>query len=116
MIYKGQCHCGEVAFEVDGELSAVVSCNCSICSRKGALLWAVPRKSLGLLTPESNAGSYLFNQRRIAHRFCRTCGLHPFAEDVGEAEDRSAYINVRCLENADPASLDIIEFDGRNVL
>lgn len=42
MIYKGSCHCGKIAFEVDGELTGAMACNCSICSRKGALMWFVP--------------------------------------------------------------------------
>jgi hypothetical protein len=49
LLYKGSCHCGNIAFEVEGELAQTVSCNCSICSRKGALLWAVPRDKLRLL-------------------------------------------------------------------
>src|SRR5215467_183829 len=54
MKYKGSCHCGNIAFEVDGELSEVVTCNCSICQRKGALHWAVSRDKLHLLTkPEA---------------------------------------------------------------
>lgn len=36
MLYKGSCRCGKVAFEVEGELSGAISCDCSICSRKGA--------------------------------------------------------------------------------
>ena len=35
MVYQGSCHCGAVAFEVDGELKQVTDCNCSICSRCG---------------------------------------------------------------------------------
>ena len=38
MRYKGSCHCGQIAFEVEGELDTALSCNCSICARKGALL------------------------------------------------------------------------------
>ena len=45
MKYKGSCHCGGIAFEVEGDdLNEVMSCNCSICSRKGSLLWFVPRE------------------------------------------------------------------------
>ncbi|HXE36967.1 MAG TPA: GFA family protein, partial [Azonexus sp.] len=33
MIYKGSCHCGRVAYEVEGEIKGAVACNCSICSR-----------------------------------------------------------------------------------
>lgn len=37
MKYRGSCHCGAVAFEVEGEIQSVLSCNCSICRRKGSL-------------------------------------------------------------------------------
>jgi hypothetical protein len=35
MLHKGSCHCGKVAFEVEGEFADAVACNCSICARKG---------------------------------------------------------------------------------
>ena len=38
MQYKGSCHCGKVAFEVEGDVTYAMACNCSICSRKGSLL------------------------------------------------------------------------------
>jgi uracil-DNA glycosylase len=42
MKYHGSCHCGGIAFDVEGELSQAMACNCSICARKGALMWFVP--------------------------------------------------------------------------
>jgi hypothetical protein len=30
MNYKGGCHCGKVAFEVEGELKQVMECNSSL--------------------------------------------------------------------------------------
>lgn len=118
MPYKGSCHCGRIAFEVEGVPEAALACNCSICSRKGALLWAVPRETLRLLTPEDAMSGYTFNRHAIVHRFCKTCGLHPFAEDAdaedgGDADGRSAYINLRCLEGFDPGAIEVVEFDGR---
>ena len=58
MLYKGSCHCGKIAFELDGEIAGAVACNCSICSRKGALLWAAPRARLRLLTSDDGLRSY----------------------------------------------------------
>ena len=52
MAYKGSCHCRQVAFEVEGTFDQVIECNCSHCSRKGYLLWFVPRQQLKLATPE----------------------------------------------------------------
>jgi hypothetical protein len=49
MLYKGSCHCGTVAFEFKAELTCAVRCNCSICSRKGALLCAVLHETLQVL-------------------------------------------------------------------
>ena len=55
MRYTGSCHCGHVAFEAEGEITGLLECNCSICRRKGALMWFVPRSAFRLLTPEENA-------------------------------------------------------------
>ncbi|UVK40411.1 GFA family protein [Mesorhizobium sp. AR10] len=114
MLYKGKCHCGKIAFEVEGELRGAVRCNCSICSRKGALLWAVPHDKLRLLAWGDDLSKYTFANQVIAHRFCRTCGIHPFAEDVGEGSERNAYVNVHCLD-LDLAAVPIFDFDGRAV-
>ena len=114
MLYKGSCHCGNVSFDVEGELSQVVACNCSICVRRGALLWAVPRGQLRLLRPDEGIGTYTFNNHVIAHRFCRTCGIHPFSENT-PGDEQAAYINVRCLEGIDPAAYPVIQFDGRSM-
>ena len=113
MLYKGSCHCGKVAFEVKGEIGGAVRCNCSICARKGALLWAVPHGSLRLVAWGDDLGKYTFGKGSIAHRFCRTCGIHPFAEDVGESGERTAYININCLEGVDLAVVEVFGFDGR---
>jgi hypothetical protein len=114
MAHKGSCHCGKIAFEVDGDPKEVLSCNCSMCSRKGSLLWFVPRETLRLLTPEADMSTYTFNRHNIRHHFCGTCGIHPF----GEANDpRSgkpmAAVNTRCLEDVDFATLAVKHFNGR---
>ncbi len=113
MMYKGSCHCGKIAFEVDGELTGAMACNCSICSRKGGLMWFVPRDQLRLLTPEEDMGTYTFNQHVIKHHFCPTCGTHPYGEGVDPKGNRMAAINIRCLEDLDLASVPVTNFDGR---
>ena len=116
MRYKGSCHCGKVAFEVESDLTGgAVSCNCSICSRKGALLIAVPRDSLKLLSPETDLQKYTFHKHSIVHRFCRTCGMHPFADDSAGKAERMAYVNVRCLDGVDLSKIPVMDFDGRSM-
>lgn len=115
MIYKGSCHCGQIAFEVEGELTQVNDCNCSICSRKGWLLWFVPRQQLRLLTPETGLSTYTFGKHTIKHRFCPKCGIHPFGEGADPSGNQMAAINVRCLEGVDFSPLPVHHFDGRSL-
>ena len=115
MIYKGSCHCGKVAFEVEGEIKGAVECNCSICTRKGALMWFVPREKLLLQTSDESASTYIFNKHVIKHRFCPTCGIHPYGEGVDPKGNHVAAINIRCLEGIDLASIPVQEFDGRSL-
>jgi hypothetical protein len=113
MKYRGSCHCGKVAFEVEGAIDTAIACNCSICSRKGSLLWFAPREQFHLLTPEENAATYDFNRHVIKHRFCKTCGMHPYAEGVDPKGARIAAINLRCLDEFDLASVKVQEFNGK---
>jgi hypothetical protein len=115
MKYKGSCHCGKVAFEVEGELNGAMACNCSMCSRKGSLMWFVPREQFRLLTPEKDLGTYTFNKHVIKHHFCRTCGIHPYGEGTDPKGNRMAAINIRCLEGIDLESVPVQHFDGRSL-
>ncbi|MGZ5095134.1 MAG: GFA family protein [Burkholderiales bacterium] len=114
MIYKGSCHCGKIALEVDGELKEAMACNCSICSRKGSLLWFVPREKLRL-TSQEDVGTYIFNKHVIKHHFCQTCGIHPYAEAPDPKGKPMAAINIRCLDDVDLASVPVKNFDGRSM-
>jgi hypothetical protein len=114
MAHEGSCHCGRVRFEVEGEIASALSCNCSMCQRKGALLWFVPRSALRLLTPDADASTYLFNQHQIRHRFCPTCGIHPFGEAASPSGEPMAAINLRCIEGIDLQAIPVTHFDGRS--
>jgi len=114
MNYRGSCHCGRVAYEVEGTLDGAMACNCSMCQRKGSLLWFVPRDKLRLLTPEENSVAYTFNKNLIQHRFCPVCGLHPYAEGTDPKGNRMAAINVRCLEDIDLDSIQVTKVNGRD--
>ena len=113
MKYRGSCHCGKVAYEVEGAIDGALACNCSICQRKGSLLWFVPRERLRLLSAEDAASTYTFNKHAIRHRFCPSCGIHPYAEATDPSGKRMAAINLRCLEDVDLATIPVKEFNGR---
>jgi hypothetical protein len=114
MKYLGSCHCGRTRFEVQGEIGSVIECNCSHCSRKGYLLWFVPRQALKLETSESELSTYLFNKHVIEHRFCAACGCAPFGLGTDPAGNATAAINVRCIEGLDLGQLRRTAYDGRS--
>lgn len=115
MTHQGSCHCGRIAFSVEGEIAGAVSCNCSICSRKGALLWFVPAERMTLRTAEEDLGVYTFNRHVIRHVFCRTCGIHTHGEGTDPQGNRMAAINLRCVEGIDLAAIPVQHFDGRSL-
>ena len=116
MKYKGSCQCGKVAYEVEGEIDSAMACNCSMCRRKGSLLWFVPKTQFRLTTPDEDAATYLFNKHIVRHRFCPTCGIHPFAEAVHPKTGvPTAAINIRCLDGVDIDKVRVTHFDGASL-
>lgn len=113
MKYQGSCHCGKVAFEVEGTIDGATACNCSMCRRRGSLLWFVPRQALRLITPEADLGRYTFYRHVIDHRFCPVCGIHVFGEGTHPAGHRMAAVNLRCLDGVDLDQVAVHHYDGR---
>lgn len=115
MKYEGSCHCGRVRFEVEGDVRDVIDCNCSICARKGALLWGAPGVNFRLLTSPDEMSTYRFNKEAIGHKFCRTCGMHPYAQGLDRSGKDFVMVNARCLDDVDLGSINVQHFDGRSL-
>ena len=110
--YQGSCHCGQTRFEVEGELTGAMACNCSMCRRKGTLMWFVGSEQLRLHTPDDTLATYLFNRHVIRHRFCPVCGIHPFGEGTDPAGRAMAAVNIRCLDGVDLDAVPVQHYDG----
>ena len=92
-----------------------MACNCSICQRRGSLLWFVPRDRLRLSSEESASRVYTFNEHLLKHHFCPVCGIHPYAEGKDPQGNAMAAVNIRCLENIELESIPVTHFDGRSM-
>lgn len=114
MKYQGSCHCGNIKFEAEGEIDGALSCNCSICQRKGSLLSFFSGDQFTLLSSGENVGSYLFNKHVIDHKFCQVCGVSPYSEGKDPQGNRSVAVNIRCIENIDLEKIPVIHFNGRD--
>jgi hypothetical protein len=112
MTHHGSCHCGSIEFEVQGTIDSVLDCNCTMCRRRGGLLWMVPGAAFKLITPQSSLSTYRFNKKHIQHRFCATCGIAPFGEGGDGKGNTMVAVNVRCLDMVDLKALKVVEYDG----
>lgn len=110
----GSCHCGEVKYEATGDFTEAISCNCSMCRRKGTLLAFVPQANFKLLSGGEELVDYQFGKKRIHHTFCGECGVTPFAHGTSPNGDKMVAINVRCLEDLDLDALKITKVDGKS--
>jgi hypothetical protein len=113
--YTGGCHCGKVRYEVTTDLKAVLSCNCSICSKTGSLLSFTPADQFKLLCGDDGLTDYQFNKKRIHHLFCKSCGIRSFAKGIGPDGAEMRAVNVRCLDGVDIGALTLTHFDGRSM-
>lgn len=112
MNYKGSCHCGHIAYEVEGEIESLMECNCSICTRRGYLLWFVPREKVTLKTPDDAMATYSFGEHKIRHNFCPACGCAPLGFGADEKGNEMVAINARCMHDVDLGKFKINYYDG----
>lgn len=112
-LYTGQCHCGTVKFQIDlpEPISSAKRCNCSLCSRKGALMGMAPVDRLTVTQGEDNLGLYQWNTRVARHYFCKTCGIYTHHQRR-TAPDIMGF-NLGCVDNLDMASIaQVDDVDG----
>lgn len=76
--HKGECLCGKVTFEIEGEFSNFFLCHCSRCrmvsgSAHGANLFSKTAK-LSFLSGNDLVKDYLVEGTRFMTTFCTNCG------------------------------------------
>jgi hypothetical protein len=113
--YHGSCHCGAVSYEARGEpITQAISCNCSMCRRKGTLLAFIPASDFTLKAADDALTDYQFNKHVIHHLFCRTCGVTSFARGAMPDGTQMIALNVRCIDEIDPDAITINRVDGKS--
>jgi hypothetical protein len=113
--YRGSCHCGAVRYEAKSEpITQAMSCNCSMCGRKGTLLAFVPATDFTLKSGEEALTDYQFNKQVLHHLFCSRCGVTSFVRGVKPDGTQMVALNVRCLDGVDPDAININQVDGKS--
>ena len=98
--YLGSCHCGAVRFRMDHEPFELTTCDCSLCTKKNALMCAVPETELTILAGEDKLSEYRWNTKIARHFFCSVCGIYTFHKKRSAPDHYG--VNVFCLEGFDP--------------
>ncbi|KAJ7125254.1 Mss4-like protein [Mycena epipterygia] len=107
--YRGNCHCGAFKFTARlPEIKAVYTCDCSLCSRN-PYLWARPELKAQFVVDKGGDAlkDYEWGDRKMAHKFCPTCGTSVMCYKYNEPENETILINVRTLADIDLESLEV---------
>jgi hypothetical protein len=103
--HEGSCHCGAVRFAIESDFPELTTCDCSICSRKNALMVKVHESRFTLLAGADALTEYRFHTHTARHYFCRVCGIYPFHRKRVTPDHYG--INVFCLQGFDPAGIPV---------
>lgn len=114
-VYAGGCHCGAVRFTATMALESKTECNCSICTKRGALWSFIGGAQFSLLSGEDQLTDYQFNKKQIHHLFCKLCGVGSFSRGAMPNGDPVVALNLRCLDDVDLSELPVRAFDGKNM-
>ena len=83
MSLKGSCLCGDVRYEIDGELSAAMLCHCSICRKNNGAAFAVNAPlnaaDFRLVSGQDQLRSYASSEAAKRY-FCGHCGSPIYSE------------------------------------
>lgn len=111
MAFTGSCHCGALHYACSVDPARAMTCTCSICRRKGAVLHFVTPADVTLTADPARLGTYRFHSHVVAHHFCTTCGIAVWAEIAQPDGSTGIAINLRSAD-LDLAKVPTFEFDG----
>lgn len=114
--YQGKCHCGAIEFSFEHEnINQGLHCNCSICSRKGALMsnFTLAPDEINIAVKGDNLAQYSFDSGVAKHYFCKTCGIYPFHETMRMPGHYR--VNLGCIDELDTLQLSFELFDGKSL-
>ncbi len=115
MSFEGSCHCGSIQFTVDAPPpTEAISCNCSHCRRRGALLSFFPSDKVAVTQGQQDLHTYQFNTHKIDHQFCPNCGIEAFARGAKPDGSTMYAVNLRCVPSIDLGALELRMHDGAN--
>ncbi len=123
MTIKGSCHCGNINFEINGEIpEKLTRCTCSFCSKRGALYAYYQPDQFNFRALAEDDGIYRWNTKLVEHHFCKHCGIPTFSnspafelDGTWDKKTRRIGVNARLFDDFDAASAPVSVIDGKNL-
>lgn len=88
-MYKGSCLCGAVKIVLDGGVSDIIHCHCSLCRKNSGTAYAtngfINSADLTVIDPESQLGFFEVKPGKKRH-FCRRCASPVFSSNADNPE------------------------------
>lgn len=112
IFYKGSCHCGAVKFRLFVEPRWLVSCNCSICSRLGALWAHIESDEVAVEYEKGSTIAYSWAEETLEFHTCKYCGCTTHWENVDPETHTRMAVNFRMCSSDDMANFRIRILDG----
>ena len=104
-VHTGSCHCGAVRFRIDAEIPELITCDCSLCRKKNALMAKVHEAGFFMLSDWDAVGEYRWNTKVARHYFCKTCGIYTFHKRRSQPEFYG--VNALCLDDFDETGIPV---------
>ncbi len=123
MSTTGSCHCGTIAFTIDGDIPASLTrCTCSFCAKRGALYAYYTPDQFHRTSPDASDAIYRWNTKMVAHHFCAVCGCATFSDSPAFEPDgrwdgstRRIGVNARLFDEFDAAQAPVTVIDGKHL-
>ena len=114
--HVGSCHCGEVRFQSELDLSnGATKCNCTFCTKLGGPSTVIKPSAFRLVAGKDVLSEYRKPGSPAARFFCSRCGAHVYgAGDIPELGGAFVSVNLACLDDLDPWKLKLGYWDGRH--
>jgi hypothetical protein len=109
-LYHGSCHCRAVRFEIDTEITDLITCDCSICRRRSAVMAGVHESKLRITAGEDKLTLYQWNTGVARHYFCIVCGIYPFHKRRSMPDHYG--VNIACLDDFDATARAVTRVRG----
>lgn len=96
---EGHCHCRAVYITIPVRPETLGDCNCSLCSRLGALWGYYPAEEVAVSDPYKKLIGYVQGDRALTAHHCSTCGCTTHWSPIGRNSSRMG-VNMRMFDRS----------------